>query len=547
MDITKPLTSYTYNPLERPESIRILALQPAAAFSAPLAGSLLHDDRELILNDLTDTRQYETVSYAWGEPVFTHWITLDGTTHLNCTANVDSMLRHLRKPHRQVRLWVDAICLNQKDAGEKRVQVQLMGEIYQYARKLHIWLGSGDNQDAVAVFHHLQHATSAARLAKRKQPSILTQVPWSSVQRLLRLPWFQRRWVVQEVELSSDITVHWTAKKLVWNMFLTGLQQLKASEEKGLDLISQKVLDAVCDLGKTPSTMLELLWTHHRAICLDPRDRLYSLFSLANDVTDFTPDQARSASVLSRSAIDNQLFDYTCHWQSIYVRFAKMCLARGHFQELLAHCCAFKSLSRNDINHPSWVPDWSIARHDGTLAAANSGTREIDFPTLSTSVLLQGKISIDCQEYYVQDVFGGWSPSTGSDQIQTELEAITRACHRRGTHPAKLLKMGISNGIFKDDFRAMRRSLANSWLEPETSGFDDTDMHAFVYAMSKHQFYVCVDGNVGFGPTTLKAQDMIVRSREGHNHFDPLFQLIGRESMAFGSCPLRKDYGVILV
>lgn len=129
------------------------------------------------------------------------------------------MLRHLRKDHRRVRLWVDAICLNQEDDKEKGIQVQLMGEIYQCARKLHLWLGSGDDQDAAAVFQHLHLAALATKLVKRQPPPALNQIPWSSVQKLLQLPWFRRRWVVQEVELSSDITVHWTTRKLAWNVF----------------------------------------------------------------------------------------------------------------------------------------------------------------------------------------------------------------------------------------------------------------------------------------------------------------------------------------
>lgn len=538
MDTDQQLTPYIYQPLERPESIRIFALHPATEQSAPLAGVLLHDDRENILNDCDDIRQYETVSYAWGKPIFTHWIVLDGTARLSITANVDSMLRHLRKGHRKVRLWVDAICLNQEDAAEKGVQVRLMGEIYQCARKLHLWLGSGGEQDVAAVFRHLHHGMLAAKLAEGNSSSLHTHVPWSSVQKLLHLPWFRRRWVVQEVELSSDITVHWMNRKIAWNVFLSGLQQLNARGEE-LDVLSQSVLAAVCGLGGVPSSMLELLWRHHQAHCSDHRDRLYSLFSLAKDITDPNSEPtsalpSRTPGALSQGNHVQQLIDYTCQWPNIYVRFAKMCLRRGYFQELLIHCCDFKSLSRHDINHPSWVPDWSIPRHEGTLAAANYGRRELDIPTLSTSILLQGKISLNCREHQVENIFGGWSPSTGSDLIQNEMDAITRACRRGGIRPANLLRIGISHGIFKDDFDAMKRSLANSWLDPEAEGFDDDDSHAFVYAMSQYQFYVCVDGSIGVGPITLKEQDMIVRSQEGSNHLDPVFQVVGREATSFG-------------
>jgi Heterokaryon incompatibility protein (HET) len=41
-------------------------------------------------------------------------------------------------------IWIDAICINQKDIGEKNVQVPLMGEIYASAACVIVWLGAGD-------------------------------------------------------------------------------------------------------------------------------------------------------------------------------------------------------------------------------------------------------------------------------------------------------------------------------------------------------------------------------------------------------------------
>jgi hypothetical protein len=38
-------------------------------------------------------------------------------------------------------LWIDAICINQKNADEKQAQVPLMGEIYANATEVMVWLG----------------------------------------------------------------------------------------------------------------------------------------------------------------------------------------------------------------------------------------------------------------------------------------------------------------------------------------------------------------------------------------------------------------------
>ncbi|QDS75626.1 hypothetical protein FKW77_006754 [Venturia effusa] len=532
------LTSYTYKPLDRGESIRILVLQPASEFLSPLAGELLHDDREHILNDLADSQQYETVSYAWGETIFTHWITLDGTARLSITANVDSMLRHLRKGHRRVRLWVDAICLNQEDAEEKAVQVQLMGEIYQHAHKLHIWLGPGDDEDAVRVFRYFQYGLRTAKSMKRDRTSVLSHVPWSSIQKLLHLSWFRRRWVIQEVELSKDITVHWATKKIPWNVFLSGLQELKTSQPRRLDPVDQGVMDAVCALGGPRSVLLQLLWTHHQAECSDHRDRLFSLFNLAKDVVDgasaasyelhHTVSSAASPRINGRAVTS-----YTQPWPSVYAGFVKMCLTSGYSKEILLHCCAFRSLSHYDINYPSWVPDWSVSRNDGTVMAANFGRREIDVPTLPTSQLLQGSISLTCCEHFIKIVLGGWSPSTGSDQIIYELGKIKSACRLLAMGPGQMFRMAVSDGALKDDFEETKKFSTLAYLNEVIATISNPDEVAFVRAMARHQFYICEDNFAGFGSTKLHAGDMVLGYQQDSSPLCPVLNLVGRGPSSF--------------
>lgn len=37
-------------------------------------------------------------------------------------------------------VWIDAICINQRDEVEKSVQVNMMGDIFKRAEKIVVWL-----------------------------------------------------------------------------------------------------------------------------------------------------------------------------------------------------------------------------------------------------------------------------------------------------------------------------------------------------------------------------------------------------------------------
>ncbi|KAK4125812.1 heterokaryon incompatibility, partial [Parathielavia appendiculata] len=56
------------------------------------------------------------------------------------TDNLHRLLRHLRLRDESRRLWIDQICINQKDEVEKGAQIRLMTEIYAGASPVVIWL-----------------------------------------------------------------------------------------------------------------------------------------------------------------------------------------------------------------------------------------------------------------------------------------------------------------------------------------------------------------------------------------------------------------------
>jgi hypothetical protein len=171
-----PLTQKDHN-------IRVLRLRPSAVESAQLEceifGSYLGSDRK--------PHPYEALSYVWGSPADTVSLRLNGH-RFEVTANLHAALLHLRNPFIDRYLWIDALCINQKDDGEKEQQIQHMYEIYGNATRVLVWLGVADDTSD-QVFEDIRAA------AQRQGAYSLTDVRQRAVFHLLGRPWFQRIWV----------------------------------------------------------------------------------------------------------------------------------------------------------------------------------------------------------------------------------------------------------------------------------------------------------------------------------------------------------------
>lgn len=219
------------------------------------------------------------------------------------------MLRHLRKREKQRFLWIDAICINQNDNKEKACQVQLMEEIYQQAENVHVWLGEGNSQDrlpeifalfrALAVIEDIPPTSSSESWAWPRFVSIVDPARLfvndstlhNAFGRFLSRPWFQRRWILQEVALGHDIIVRCGSYKCTWTWIVGGINALAANNFYGL--ISQPqhriALKQILGLREGKGRILDLLWGFDSAQCSDSRDRLFALCGMAVDLIPSKP------------------------------------------------------------------------------------------------------------------------------------------------------------------------------------------------------------------------------------------------------------------
>lgn len=138
-----------YQPVCFGASIRILEIF-SGRFDDPLIGRFQNAS---IKHSCLD---FQALSYVWKPGKFyvvkpdkfyyghgTGESTMNCDSHdLTITPSLERALRHIRSNHELKRIWVDALCINQKDNEERSYQVLMMSSIYRKATKVVIWIGS---------------------------------------------------------------------------------------------------------------------------------------------------------------------------------------------------------------------------------------------------------------------------------------------------------------------------------------------------------------------------------------------------------------------
>lgn len=109
------------------------------------------------------------------------------TTDLLVTVNCASALRRLRDQSHERILWIDAICIDQRNSSERSHQVELMAEIYSNASQVLAYLGEED----LGFGSRSLWTDSDKRLLALKK--------------LFAKRWASRVWVIQEVALAQKV------------------------------------------------------------------------------------------------------------------------------------------------------------------------------------------------------------------------------------------------------------------------------------------------------------------------------------------------------
>ncbi|KAK3670539.1 hypothetical protein LTR78_009643 [Recurvomyces mirabilis] len=199
---------------------------------------VLQCSTQVIALSNASTPSFSAISYTWGVHRTPETFSLGGhrafapASALNA---VRSVLQHLfSNPSlfnpeatsgacSEVRIWIDAISINQQDTIERGEQVSLMREIYSRATQVLVWLGEDENKVATRAIEAVQQIKRHCRQATadlveldshlfRKSEVGYTSLrsgqglpacDWHAVRQSFSIRWFQRLWVVQEVILEA--------------------------------------------------------------------------------------------------------------------------------------------------------------------------------------------------------------------------------------------------------------------------------------------------------------------------------------------------------
>jgi Heterokaryon incompatibility protein (HET) len=217
----------------------------------------------------------------------------------------------------------DALCINQRDISERNEQVRHMPHIYTYARTVLIWLGA-------ISYPRTSADQESVRVDKWLLPYLCSADYWG------------RLWIIQEVIKAQEIEVHFNGGQLSWNDFITGIEkQPKLAGCTPLKLTRQmrEKYGEACKLEN-------LLKAHQKALCKDPRDKVYDLVGLAIDCDGAFPmDYRKSVFQVWKDLVLFRYSDETANPREP-TNFARF--ARRLFQNVDGGACSSTRLSESD-------------------------------------------------------------------------------------------------------------------------------------------------------------------------------------------------------
>ncbi|KAL4731098.1 hypothetical protein ACLX1H_000058 [Fusarium chlamydosporum] len=278
-------------------------------------------------------------------------------------------------------IWIDSICINQQSISDRSSQVALMRSIYSASATTLIWLGTESTWVSSAwrlveqIYDVCQKRHPDAKVEADIPVGIysdafhaLTDLPswdddsWAHLTQMMKIEWFSRIWVIQEVVLSpQDPVIIWGQHLYPWHKLQWASAWLRKSGYARLSQIPEKLLN-VYNMGnlrhcraKWPLDAL-MSFTMTKFHATDPRDKIFGLLGIASECQD--PSQIPEALKP----------DYSADLAQTYLKVARFLLENGSSLAILtrAHgaggCSMRKQRVQDFVDLPSWTPDWSDFR-----------------------------------------------------------------------------------------------------------------------------------------------------------------------------------------
>jgi hypothetical protein len=340
---------FRYDPLVRRDSIRLFILQPGIP-GTTIRGTLLHTT--VTECDENIYEHYTTLSYVWGDS--TNRVTIYiSDKPLNITKNLAEALDGMRHESKLLRVWADAICIDQWNLLERNHQVGLMRDIYSRAADTIVYLGTPD------VGSMSSSCTLIKAMRRRDRNANLDHdfLKTAAVE-ILSWPWFTRVWTYQELVLSKKVWVQLGRDRTKWSQLCTAFKSITFNAmsyaKSEIDILRH--MDEVRRLynaslfvpTQTPASLLDILFSRRGMGVSDMRDIIYGHLAVA-DLHHSNEDPIISV-------------DYRKSVSQVFIDAGLQIFLKGTSTDIRRMLLAAET---RDFGYrrkglPSWVPDWSL-------------------------------------------------------------------------------------------------------------------------------------------------------------------------------------------
>lgn len=267
-------------------------------------------------------------------------------------------LKELRSTTEDLWFWIDAVCINQTNDGEKTHQLSKMLSIYSSAQNVCIWIcedeaSRGDSDmpinTAMEFVPSIINLTVLERIISGDKVDEQIARSCRAFARLLKSPWFGRRWVIQEVSGARRASIQCGNDRMNWidfadavELFTAYIEAIRSMYNKSdtckddpdalghVESAGAKAIVSSCNnvLRKArngtiidrPLDIESLAMTFIHFDASDPRDTIYALLALASD-GQFSSSPHKAPSLHP---------NYTKTSMQVYMEFVRHCVvARG--------------------------------------------------------------------------------------------------------------------------------------------------------------------------------------------------------------------------
>ncbi|KZM22954.1 hypothetical protein ST47_g5906 [Ascochyta rabiei] len=302
---------FQHSPLDHNKSsIRLIEILPSLSREGHIQCTISHHTIEA---------SYDCLSYRWGDPLPEAKILVNGQPfsarwNLFDFLDVERLKREesslrmmhfsadkfnypkssvrssdLPKPTTQTRLlWIDALCIDQKNNLERDHQVAQMGKIFSQANTVYVWLGTMPILSQLSIIHSGQ-LSSILKFSRRRHLPFDDPIQfWNShdfKNEFFLNEYWSRAWITQELYLAqSAILVLKHQKNIdlrdVYRMLYRVIAFAPYPHPLSLFNFLGNVFsnrDASRSLG---DDFAQLLHTFRATKCSVPRDRIFSILPL---------------------------------------------------------------------------------------------------------------------------------------------------------------------------------------------------------------------------------------------------------------------------